>query len=689
MANMSGGGGGGASAVRAGGAFVELFVKDSALLRGLDRAQARVRQFAAAMSRVGVGLAAGGAAISAPIELAFKGAVERGTEFARLGDKLGQPVEQLSAFAFAAETTGQSLNDLRGHFENWSERVAEAAKGGGEAADAFRRLGLDAFTLSKMTPVDQFIALSGAMKQVRNETERLGLLSKFGGDKFQELNPLLKQGPNGIRALMAEAKDLGAVITADQARQAVRITAAWTRAWTAIKSVVMGVGTALFPAVDTIEGLSEAVGKAAKDARAFVDENRELVSVALAVGTGMVIVGTTMAAVGPAIAGISAGLGAATGLVTAFASALYATAPVVLPIVAVAAALAAAGYAAVEFTDVGSRAAKSVEDAFTGLWDRVKAVGLEVGKTIGLANAGIRDALTAADLQLAARIAMAAIEVEYRRGILGIVQLWNAAKGLIVDGWHSLVLEAKLAWTNMTAAGETAFVSLVETFRDLWRDAGGYLESIFRKAAAVAKQEFTNLIADQVEKFKMIGRLLAPGIAEAVLGAQQQAASDVDDKARAVAAAENKLVQLAGPNAREGIEQRRAAEEARLRAEFAKGQRDRDAGRGADEADARAKFNAAQGVLGGLVEQARIAAEAAMKRRAQPPPGGAGLAELSTFTPTLTRGLFNTNGFGAQAFGASMTGLQSLPQLTREGNDLVKQLIASVNKLGAKSLVFN
>ena len=43
------------------------------------------------------------------------------------------------------------------------------------------------------------------------------------------------------------------------------------------------------------------------------------------------------------------------------------------------------------------------------------------------------------DLGLAARIALAAVNLEWAKTVLWWTEKWNAFKGLFVDGWHDAV----------------------------------------------------------------------------------------------------------------------------------------------------------------------------------------------------------------------------------------------------------
>ena len=61
-------------AIRAGGAFVELFAADSNLVRGLKRAQRRLQTFGASVRAIGARMFAAGSLVAGPLSLAVKAA---------------------------------------------------------------------------------------------------------------------------------------------------------------------------------------------------------------------------------------------------------------------------------------------------------------------------------------------------------------------------------------------------------------------------------------------------------------------------------------------------------------------------------------------------------------------------------------------------------------------------------------
>ena len=59
-----------AGAVRAGGAFIEIFAKDGAFQQAMTRVQNRLKAVSASMRQIGTNLSIGGAALGAPFVIA-------------------------------------------------------------------------------------------------------------------------------------------------------------------------------------------------------------------------------------------------------------------------------------------------------------------------------------------------------------------------------------------------------------------------------------------------------------------------------------------------------------------------------------------------------------------------------------------------------------------------------------------
>ena len=103
-----------AKGVRAGSAYVELLADDSALQKGLKKAEQSVKQFGVSVGKIGAGLAGIGAAITAPLIAATNTFADTGSALNDMSDRTGVSVERLSELGFAAEQTGTSMETVEG-----------------------------------------------------------------------------------------------------------------------------------------------------------------------------------------------------------------------------------------------------------------------------------------------------------------------------------------------------------------------------------------------------------------------------------------------------------------------------------------------------------------------------------------------------------------------------------------------
>lgn len=122
MASASSGQG---SAIKAGGAFVEISAKDS-LSKALTGLKTKVMTFAAGLKTVGVAGAALGGAVLTPLAMLFKGGVDRAEEITKLADSLGFTVEQMQKLKYAADVAGVSLDDVMKNPDKFKKLMDEA-----------------------------------------------------------------------------------------------------------------------------------------------------------------------------------------------------------------------------------------------------------------------------------------------------------------------------------------------------------------------------------------------------------------------------------------------------------------------------------------------------------------------------------------------------------------------------------
>jgi hypothetical protein len=425
-----GGGGGSSGDVRAGGAFVEIFTKDNALYRGLAAAESRLKKFGAFSAKIGAGLFGVGGGVLGGLGGILGKATENAGDVTRLADKLGVGTDKLQAFAFAAETTGISFEDLTGHFENFAERVKQGAEGSGEAASAFKRLGLDASALITQDPIDQMLALADAMGQVTNETERLGILSQFGGDQFQWLNTLFKGGSGGIKDLMQQARDVGAVQEPESVRRLAELGKGLSFAWAAVKGVFASVAAAIVPTREEMGVLRQYVVGAASGIRQFVQENAATIRMVALVAAGVTAAGVAFLGIGASLSVAGMALG---GVIALFKFMAVAVAAVLSPWGLLMAAIAGGVYAFLRFTETGRSMLASIT-----------AYLADLGQIAKDTFAGIADAIMAGDLELAGKIAFQGLTVAWLKVENTLTRSFVSIKEAFVDNWRQALNAAEL-----------------------------------------------------------------------------------------------------------------------------------------------------------------------------------------------------------------------------------------------------
>ena len=88
-----------AAGIRAGAAYVELFVQDNRLTRGLAAAAAKLKAFGAGITGLGTQLLGIGVALATPFALAAKLFADMGSELVDMSQRTGVSVEALSELA--------------------------------------------------------------------------------------------------------------------------------------------------------------------------------------------------------------------------------------------------------------------------------------------------------------------------------------------------------------------------------------------------------------------------------------------------------------------------------------------------------------------------------------------------------------------------------------------------------------
>lgn len=467
-----------AKGIRAGRAYVELGVNDR-LTAGLRRAQAQLQAFGAGARQTGTRLLGVGAAITAPFVLATREFIKTGDELEKMSIRTGFTVRSLSELRFAAEQSGASIGSIEGAVRRMQRTLYDAERGVSIAVNVLDDLGLSMSDMAKLSPEEQFFKIADRIGSIEDPSRRAAIALNIFGRRGTELLPLFLEGADGIEALRNRARDLGITFSDEAAKAAKDLTDEINVLRRTAIAVAFNIGSAIAPvvqvAVNTATRIAVSMNRLVRESPALVR------SVAL-IGVGFVALGATFVAVGVSAGVLSfalGGLASAIGFASAAARALGAT----LAVIASPAA-AATGLIALIGTAIAVQSERGRE-ALRGLIDRFASFRDTVSRTLG----GVRDALAANDISLAAGVLWAGLRVVWLEGTESIRELWARSMSAFASVGAQVFGQLQAAWArtrdwferNMptfTLVFTDAFISTISVIKSAYASSVTFVSGI-------------------------------------------------------------------------------------------------------------------------------------------------------------------------------------------------------------------
>lgn len=189
---------------------------------------------------------------------ALKDAVVAGAAFAdnilTLSTNTGLSTDELQEYQYMAELTDTSLDTITGSLTKLIRNMSTAAKGTGDAANAFKALGIEVTDQNGELRNSQevFAETIDALGSMTNETQRDAYAMAIFGKSAQELNSFIAQGPDGIAALAQEAHDMSYVLDNETLKSLGGVDDAMQRMTNLTTSVKNNIAAGLAPVVEDI-----------------------------------------------------------------------------------------------------------------------------------------------------------------------------------------------------------------------------------------------------------------------------------------------------------------------------------------------------------------------------------------------------------------------------------------------------
>lgn len=433
-----------ASGVRAGAAYVELFIRDNRLIRGLERAAARLKAFGASVAALGRNMLLMDVGTAVAFGATAKVFADMGSKLLDISQRTGLSVEALSQLDYAAKQTGASMEALEAAVRRMGRTIGDAANGEKESVDALKAFGMTAEELMDMHPDQQFQKLAERLIAIEDPALRTAAAMDVFGRGGTVLIPMMMQ----LNGLMKDANRLGLVWTQEEAEQADIVGDRLTDVIEVFKRLIATIGGAVGPA---FRDLGEFLTKALVPLRNWLDRNRELIAHILQVTALFIAFDIAVFLIGKTLWGVGVVLGVLVGafkLVIASVVALIGVVTFLLsPLGLLVAAIGAVAVHAAASSETASGAFSSMADAATTAF---QAIG---------------DALKTGDFATAAEAAwlglkigwlelMVVLREAWGRFILFFENTWDKA----VTGYMLLANEVKSAARQLVPFSDTGAI---------------------------------------------------------------------------------------------------------------------------------------------------------------------------------------------------------------------------------------
>lgn len=173
------------------------------------------------LNTTSVKIAGGFVALAVAIAKAEKALIAMTKESAAFADNIitlsmqtGQTTDQLQEFSYATELIDVSVDTLQGSLTKLTNNMQDTINGTGNAKASFEALGISVTNAdgNMRSANDVFYETIDALGDVKNETERDAMAMDIFGRSAQDLNPLIIQGSETLKAYAQEAHNVGYVL---------------------------------------------------------------------------------------------------------------------------------------------------------------------------------------------------------------------------------------------------------------------------------------------------------------------------------------------------------------------------------------------------------------------------------------------------------------------------------------------
>ena len=290
---------------------VRLEAESSKLHSELQRANAQINRFGK-NTQSAVGMATKALAGLATVAVAqkmgamVKEAINAGDELAKMSQKVGVSVENLSALKYSAELSDVSLKQLETGLVKLNKSLGQSGTAGEKQRKILETLGITTTDTGEVV-----IQLADRFSKMEDSAVKTAAAVELFGRSGAQLIPMLNGGADAMRDQADELRRLGALMGTDAAKASEQFNDNLTRVNTALDGLKIQIASKALPAlVDMSEGFVKwlSTGDKVKDMANGIAMAFDVMGIAFKVAAGLIVGGLVGGPVGAAIGSLIASL---------------------------------------------------------------------------------------------------------------------------------------------------------------------------------------------------------------------------------------------------------------------------------------------------------------------------------------------------------------------------------------------
>ncbi len=455
--------------------------------------QLEIAQSADIAAKIMAGMGIEADRLGEAVDVLTKAMTTANTDLLQLGDamKFVGPIAKSAGIAFEEIVAAiQLLSNagIQGEMAGTTLRGAILAltSPSKEAADTLKELGVNVLDAQgNVRPLAAIIADLNRAMEGMGSGKRLEILGRiFQARQAAGVAELLSQGADKLRDYQNALQ--GATGTAERIA-GVQLNTLKGQA-IILKSALEGLGIAVGESiVAPLRIVTHLITRVTTAIAQWVRENRMLVVVAAgsvavlgAVGVALVLVGASAQAAAFVLGGLASVLVA---VKVAFAAAAAIIGAVISPIGLLIAAVTVLGGTVIAWSGAGGKALQWLRDRFG-----------ELSKFVGSVVSGIRDALAAGDIALAARVLWAGLRVAWEQGIQPLRQAWIGFSAGFQRAAIIAFSGVRKAWIEVRDWFERNFPDFTAGIAKGWANLAAGVQRIWARVTNWLADRFTEVM---------------------------------------------------------------------------------------------------------------------------------------------------------------------------------------------------